>query len=167
MAIVNGTLDTIVKSSLSDQKTTLKRSDELNYLKAGIPAVFLRTGYANGGEAASAAFDQTCYHRGCDDLSLPIDYAAAARFARLNYEFARELADAPERVASGLCQGRRPASTASDRTCNPDVCGDLSLLVEYGATARFDRLNHDIFRELVGSPRRPRWNPREALGRGH
>ncbi|MFN3584528.1 hypothetical protein [Phenylobacterium sp.] len=30
------------------------------------------------------------------DLSQPIDYVAGARFARINYEIARELADAPQ-----------------------------------------------------------------------
>lgn len=46
---------------------------------------------------AHVTFLASCYHRPCDDLSQPIDYAAGAKFARINYEIAREIADADER----------------------------------------------------------------------
>ena len=69
------------------------RSDHYRFVEMGIPAVFLMTGFQNGGEAKFRRFLATCYHRPCDDLSQPIDYAAGAKFARLNYEIARELAD--------------------------------------------------------------------------
>jgi hypothetical protein len=62
-----------------------------------VPAVFLMTGFANGGEAAFRGFLQTCYHRPCDDLSQPINWAAGAKFVRINYEVTRELTDAPKR----------------------------------------------------------------------
>lgn len=69
------------------------RSDHYRFVEIGVPAVFLMTGFQNGGEAKFREFLATCYHRPCDDLSQPIDYAAGAKFARLNYEIARELAD--------------------------------------------------------------------------
>jgi hypothetical protein len=75
------------------------RSDHYRFVEVGVPAVFLMTGFANGGEAQFRDFLAKCYHKPCDDLSQPISYAAGARFARLNYEIARELADAPERPA--------------------------------------------------------------------
>lgn len=73
------------------------RSDHYRFVETGVPSVFLMTGFQNGGEAKFRGFLATCYHNACDDLSQPIDYAAGAKFARLNYEIARELADAEAR----------------------------------------------------------------------
>ncbi|MBL8557043.1 MAG: M20/M25/M40 family metallo-hydrolase [Phenylobacterium sp.] len=73
------------------------RSDHYRFVEAGVPAVFLMTGFQNGGEAKFRGFLSGCYHRPCDDLNQPIDYVAGAKFARLNYEIARELADVDRR----------------------------------------------------------------------
>jgi hypothetical protein len=75
------------------------RSDHYRFVEAGVPSVFLMTGFAGPGEARFRGFLKDCYHRPCDDLSQPIDYAAGARFARINYEITRALADAPQRPA--------------------------------------------------------------------
>lgn len=72
------------------------RSDHYSFVKEGAPAVFLVPGWANGGETAFRDFLKNHYHKPSDDLSLPIDYSALARFAELNYRIARALADAPE-----------------------------------------------------------------------
>jgi Zn-dependent M28 family amino/carboxypeptidase len=64
--------------------------------KAGVPAVMLATGMANGGEAAWSSFLQTTYHHPGDDLSQPIHWQAGARFAELNYRAIRILADSDE-----------------------------------------------------------------------
>jgi Zn-dependent M28 family amino/carboxypeptidase len=69
------------------------RSDHYRFVQQGVPAVFLITGFANGGEAAFRDFMATHYHKPSDDLSLPIRYDVGAKFARLNYEITRELAD--------------------------------------------------------------------------
>lgn len=69
------------------------RSDHYRFVEQGVPAVFLTTGFANGGEAAWRDFLAHHYHKPSDDLSLPIRYDAGAKFARLNYEVTRELAD--------------------------------------------------------------------------
>jgi Zn-dependent M28 family amino/carboxypeptidase len=73
------------------------RSDHFRFVEVGVPSAFLMTGFQNGGEAKFRGFLASCYHRPCDDLAQGIDYAAGAKFARLNYEIARELADNPER----------------------------------------------------------------------
>ncbi|MDB5422697.1 MAG: aminopeptidase [Phenylobacterium sp.] len=73
------------------------RSDHYRFVEVGVPAVFLMTGFANGGEKAFRSFLAHCYHRPCDDLFQPIDYRAGAKFARINYEITRELADMPTR----------------------------------------------------------------------
>ncbi len=73
------------------------RSDHYRFVEVGVPAVFLMTGFQNGGEAKFRGFLAGCYHRPCDDLGQPIDYAVGAKFAVLNYEITRELADADAR----------------------------------------------------------------------
>lgn len=73
------------------------RSDHYRFVEVGVPAVFLMTGFANGGEAKFRGFLANCYHKPCDDLAQPIDYQAGAKFARINYEITRELTDAAER----------------------------------------------------------------------
>jgi Zn-dependent M28 family amino/carboxypeptidase len=73
------------------------RSDHYRFVEQGIPAVFLITGFANGGEAAFKDFLAHHYHKPSDDLSLPIRYDMGAKFARLNYAITRELADTDTR----------------------------------------------------------------------
>jgi Zn-dependent M28 family amino/carboxypeptidase len=69
------------------------RSDHYRFVEQGIPAVFLATGFANGGKEATLFFMRTNYHKPSDDLSQPIRYDVGAKFAKLNYAITRELAD--------------------------------------------------------------------------
>jgi hypothetical protein len=78
------------------EQNTFVRSDHYSFVKEGAPAVYLSTGNANGGEAAWKEFEEKRYHDPSDDLSQPINWAAGAKFARINYLIARALADAPE-----------------------------------------------------------------------
>ena len=78
-------------------ETIFVRSDHYTFVKRGVPAILLATGYANGGEAAWKHYLATDYHQPSDDLSLPILWSAGAKYARVNYEIARDLADAPGR----------------------------------------------------------------------
>jgi Zn-dependent M28 family amino/carboxypeptidase len=71
------------------------RSDHYRFVEQGVPAVFLATGFANGGEAATRFFMKTNYHKPSDDLSQPIRYNVGAKFAKLNTAITRELADGP------------------------------------------------------------------------
>jgi Zn-dependent M28 family amino/carboxypeptidase len=75
------------------------RSDHFRFVEVGVPSTFLMTGFQNGGEAQWRGFLKDHYHRPSDQLDLPIDYAAGAKFARINYEIAREIADQPARPA--------------------------------------------------------------------
>jgi Zn-dependent M28 family amino/carboxypeptidase len=70
------------------------RSDHYMFVKQGVPAVFLATGYANGGEKAWAEFLRGNYHHPGDDLNQRIDWTAGARFAEANYRITRAIADA-------------------------------------------------------------------------
>jgi len=77
------------------EQSIFVRSDHYSFVKEGVPSIMLATGYANGGEAQWRAFLGGNYHSVDDEISQPIHWSAAARFARLNYLIARELADAP------------------------------------------------------------------------
>jgi hypothetical protein len=72
------------------------RSDHYNFVREGVPSVFLMTGFANGGEAQFRSFLATRYHNVGDDLSQNINWQAGAKFAQLNYLITREIADGTE-----------------------------------------------------------------------
>lgn len=72
------------------------RSDHYRFVQEGIPSVFLMTGFANGGKEKFTHFLSTNYHRVSDQIDLPFNWQAGAKFARINYLIAREIADAPE-----------------------------------------------------------------------
>jgi len=79
------------------QEAIFTRSDHYQFVRKGVPAVLLMTGYANGGAAAWSAYLGKVYHSPQDDLSQKIDWDAGARYALLNYRISRAMADAPER----------------------------------------------------------------------
>jgi Zn-dependent M28 family amino/carboxypeptidase len=73
------------------------RSDHYMFVKQGVPAILLATGFANGGEAKWKDFLANTYHDVDDDMKQPIVWSAGAKYARLNYLISRELADADAR----------------------------------------------------------------------
>ena len=68
------------------------RSDHFRFVEAGIPAVYLKPGFQNGGDIAWADHQARNYHRPSDDMSNNLDFNAAARFAELNARIALALA---------------------------------------------------------------------------
>jgi hypothetical protein len=72
------------------------RSDHYNFVKEGIPSVFLMTGFAGEGKAKFTHFLSTDYHKASDQPDLPFNWDAGAKFARLNYLIAKEIADADQ-----------------------------------------------------------------------
>jgi hypothetical protein len=79
------------------QEAIFTRSDHYQFVRKGVPAVLLMTGYANGGAAAWSGYLGKVYHSPQDDLSQKIDWESGARYALLNYRIARAMADAPQR----------------------------------------------------------------------
>nr|WP_229496540.1 M28 family metallopeptidase [Massilia polaris] len=80
------------------------RSDHYMFVRQGIPSIFLATGMGSARKDENPGklwneFLTKRYHQPNDDLTQPINYDAAARFAQLNYNIAREIADAPVRPA--------------------------------------------------------------------
>ena len=78
------------------------RSDHYMFVKQGIPSIFLVPGMASfnkneDGSKIWGEFLATHYHQPSDDLNLPFNFDAAARFAQLNYNIALEIANAKEK----------------------------------------------------------------------
>ncbi|RYF98001.1 MAG: M20/M25/M40 family metallo-hydrolase, partial [Caulobacteraceae bacterium] len=96
------------------QEQLFLRSDHYSFVKAGVPSVFLVTGFKNGGEKAFKDFLATNYHKVSDQISQPFNWEAGAKFARLNYLIAREIADGAEapRWYEGNTYGDRYAKDA-------------------------------------------------------
>jgi Zn-dependent M28 family amino/carboxypeptidase len=91
-----------------------ERSDHYSFVKMGVPSIFLMTGFKNGGEKAFRTFLAKNYHQPSDQIDLPFNWEAGAKFARLNYLIAREIADAaePPRWYAGDAFGERYAKDA-------------------------------------------------------
>jgi hypothetical protein len=107
----NSTLEGVVKKAVASvglrlspdpmpQENLFVRSDQYSFVRTGVPAVYLAPGFTasdpkvNGAELVGQ-FLSTHYHQPSDDLSLPMDLEAAARFARCNYLIARAIAQDP------------------------------------------------------------------------
>ncbi len=73
------------------------RSDHYQFVKQGVPAVFLATGTANGGEKHWGEFLSGAYHSPRDDIAQQIDWQAGARFVEANYRITRAMSDADQR----------------------------------------------------------------------
>ena len=69
------------------EETLFVRSDQYSFVRKGIPAIYLISGFNSTNEEidGEAAFRQHLgnhYHRPSDDLELPVDWDSAERFAR-------------------------------------------------------------------------------------
>jgi len=79
------------------EQSIFTRSDHYQFVKRGVPAILLFTGYANGGKAYWDRWLPSVYHTPQDDLKQAINWNAGARYAQLNYRISRALADADRR----------------------------------------------------------------------
>ncbi len=78
------------------------RSDHYSFVRQGVPSIFIVTGFGSfnkneNGEKIWEEFQARHYHQPSDELSLPFNFDAAARFAQLNYNIALEIANAKEK----------------------------------------------------------------------
>jgi Zn-dependent M28 family amino/carboxypeptidase len=73
------------------------RSDHFNFVRKGIPSVFLWPGIKGAGKAPFEDFLANRYHRPGDDLTQPILWDQGVRFVATNYAIAREIADGDAR----------------------------------------------------------------------
>ncbi len=77
------------------------RSDHYRFVQQGVPSVFLWPGTSGPGKAAVDAFFANNYHKPSDEVvqGPPIDWESGERFINVNYQIARDIADAPARPA--------------------------------------------------------------------
>jgi len=77
------------------------RSDHYRFVQQGVPSVFLVTGMKSlDGVDTQPVFEgflQQHYHKPSDDLNLPINYAAAAKFTRINTKIGENIANEADR----------------------------------------------------------------------
>ncbi|GHE99341.1 M28 family metallopeptidase [Thalassotalea profundi] len=84
------------------EQAIFTRSDHYSFVKQGIPSVFMMTGFKstdegiNGGEVFGD-FLKNHYHQHSDQLDLPINYEAAAKFALVNMMIGLEIANQEKR----------------------------------------------------------------------
>ncbi len=78
------------------------RSDQYSFVRAGIPAVYLVTGFNSNdpeidGEELFKDHLKNHYHDVSDDLSRPVDWASAVRFARAHTRIGQAIANDRDR----------------------------------------------------------------------
>ena len=82
------------------EEVVFVRSDQYAFIRAGIPAVYLDGGidaHEGDGTAAMKTFLSEHYHRPSDDANQTIQYADAARLARLNANIGERIANRAQR----------------------------------------------------------------------
>jgi Zn-dependent M28 family amino/carboxypeptidase len=84
------------------EQAIFTRSDHYNFVKKGIPAVFLMTGFTSKTEGEDGGkvwgeFFAKHYHKPSDSLDLPINYDAAKVFADVNIRIGLTIANQDER----------------------------------------------------------------------
>ncbi|MFQ5564459.1 MAG: M28 family peptidase [Parvularculaceae bacterium] len=86
-------LGVVVTPDPVPEMSLFTRSDHFRFVEQGVPSIFLFVGFGGGGKEVFDDFMKNHYHSPSDDISLPIDYGEAARFAELNYRIARNVAN--------------------------------------------------------------------------
>jgi len=84
------------------EQALFTRSDHYSFVKAGIPSVFLMTGFKSkdpeiDGGKMFGDFLKNHYHQHSDEIDLPIRWDAAASFAEVNMMIGLEIANGDER----------------------------------------------------------------------
>jgi Zn-dependent M28 family amino/carboxypeptidase len=119
IGVEHSTLAAVVSQALRDAGLTLTpdpwpeevdfiRSDQYEFVRAGVPAVYLAAGIhrvdGKDGKAAMTEWMREHYHQPSDEVTQPIDWAGAARLALVNRNIAYAIAT----------QEARPAWNAGD-----------------------------------------------------
>ena len=97
-----GKVDVSLSPDPLPEQALFTRSDHYSFVKAGIPSVFLMTGFKSkdpeiDGGKTFMEFLSTHYHSHSDEIALPIRYDAAASFAEVNMMIGLEIANQAER----------------------------------------------------------------------
>jgi Zn-dependent M28 family amino/carboxypeptidase len=84
-----------VQADNEPEQNRFIRSDQYSFIRRGVPALAFKFGYAPGSPEEKIRKDwvSTRYHRPSDDLSQPVDKAAAALFDRVILKLVERVAD--------------------------------------------------------------------------
>ena len=109
----HSSLESVIETAVSEEGFTLTpdpmpeevifiRSDQYSFVKQGVPSAFLVPGFTAAdpgidGEKLWREFLQTHYHQPSDDLTRPVDWPSAVRFARANVRIGYSIAGDDER----------------------------------------------------------------------
>ena len=88
-----------VQTDREPEQNRFTRSDQYSFIKYGIPALAFKFGYEFGSPDEKTRKDwvKERYHRPSDDLTQPVDKAAAAKFDRVILSLLERVADDPAR----------------------------------------------------------------------
>jgi Zn-dependent M28 family amino/carboxypeptidase len=86
------------------EQVSFIRSDQFSFIRQGIPSIVLGGGQQSREAGVNASelkrdFREKHYHQPSDDLSLPMDFGAAAGLARVYLRMALDVANTPARPA--------------------------------------------------------------------
>jgi hypothetical protein len=92
-------LDINVQDDPAPQRNVFIRSDQYNFIRAGVPSLMMDFGAAKGSKEETIAKDWRTnrYHAPSDDLTQPVDLQAAGQYNRLILNLAESVANAPAR----------------------------------------------------------------------
>lgn len=87
----------VVAGDPEPDRNSFIRTDQYSFVQAGIPALAFKFGWEAGSPEYKAwrGWLAERYHSTADDLSQPVDLAAAAQFNSFYYDLARTVADDP------------------------------------------------------------------------
>ena len=90
-----------VQTDREPEQNRFIRSDQYSFIREGIPALAFKFGYEFGSpeEKIRQQWVRERYHKPSDDLSQPVDTAAAAKFDRIIARLLERVADDPHRPA--------------------------------------------------------------------
>jgi hypothetical protein len=112
-----------IHSAYEPDRVLFIRSDQYNFIKEGVPALFPGIGYHRGSPEEKLAHEWTRvrYHSPADDAEQPVDPPAAARFNDLQRKLVLRIANADERPSwkpesffKRFARPGRPGTSATD-----------------------------------------------------
>jgi hypothetical protein len=104
------------------EQNRFTRSDQYSFIRRGVPSLAFKFGYEKGSPEEKIRKDwvKNIYHKPSDDLTQPVDQAAAAQFDRIILSLLRRVADAKDRPHwNDDSFFKRFGSEAPPRSANP------------------------------------------------
>jgi Zn-dependent M28 family amino/carboxypeptidase len=92
-------LHIVIRADAEPERNLLRRADQYPFLTIHVPAISFIFGYDPNTDAERRYREwyQTRYHRPQDDLTQPMDFAAAAKFNTFFYDLVEAIGNAPGR----------------------------------------------------------------------